>query len=161
MATEHVDIPNAECHEPKHITDSITADSGKVITPSSSVAGTSVLRELSTVDVGYVIAHTMIDINIPFVDYIAVQGAVTLDSIRLTTSGNTSITTDTVVSVKQGIGGSTIGTLTIPAGSTAGTSVSAAFSTAFTDGQILELNSDGGGANAVRGHFTIRFKRTA
>lgn len=41
---------SAEVHEPKHITNTTTADAGKVITPSSSVAGTSELRFLSSSD---------------------------------------------------------------------------------------------------------------
>lgn len=43
---EHVDIQNADCHEPKHITDALTSDAGKVITPSSTTAGDSELRKL-------------------------------------------------------------------------------------------------------------------
>lgn len=46
MPTEHVTIGHAECHEPRHISVSSGVDAGKVITPSSSVAGTSVLRFL-------------------------------------------------------------------------------------------------------------------
>ena len=43
---EHANIPSEECHEPKHITNTTTSDAGKVITPSSSTDGTSVLRRL-------------------------------------------------------------------------------------------------------------------
>ena len=48
---EHVTITSANCHEPKHITSSTTADAGKVITPSSSVNGTSTLRLLTVEDI--------------------------------------------------------------------------------------------------------------
>lgn len=47
MTILHKDIQSADCHEPKGITTADTTDSGKVITPSSTVAGTSVLRSLS------------------------------------------------------------------------------------------------------------------
>lgn len=50
MAVDHRFALSAEVHEPKHITNSNTADSGKVITPSSSTAGTSELRYLSLSD---------------------------------------------------------------------------------------------------------------
>lgn len=42
----HKDVVNAESHEPKHITDTLTTDAGKVLTPSDSVSGTSELRNL-------------------------------------------------------------------------------------------------------------------
>lgn len=41
---------SSEVHEPKHITNSTTSDSGKVITPSSSVSNKSELRYLSLGD---------------------------------------------------------------------------------------------------------------
>lgn len=50
MAVDHRFALSAEVHEPKHITNTNTADSGKVITPSSSTAGTSELRYLSLSD---------------------------------------------------------------------------------------------------------------
>ena len=52
MATvAHVDIEDADCHEPKHITSATTADSGKVITASSSSNGESQFRLLTTSDI--------------------------------------------------------------------------------------------------------------
>ncbi len=47
---QHSEMLSAQVHEPKHITSSDTSDSGKVVTPSSSVAGTSVLRRLGLQD---------------------------------------------------------------------------------------------------------------
>lgn len=44
---EHVDISSSQCHEPKHISVASTADTGKVITASSSVNGTSEFRKLT------------------------------------------------------------------------------------------------------------------
>lgn len=43
---------SAEVHEPKHITSTSTADTGKVITPSASVSGVSELRNLTPAEVG-------------------------------------------------------------------------------------------------------------
>lgn len=47
---DHRFAQSSEVHEPKHITGSTTADSGFVITPSSSTNGTSELRQLSLSD---------------------------------------------------------------------------------------------------------------
>lgn len=43
---QHSVITSSDCHEPKHISTSLTSQSGMVITPSSTVAGTSELRNL-------------------------------------------------------------------------------------------------------------------
>lgn len=50
MTIAHSTIQSADCHEPKHITNATIADAGKVITPSSSVDGVSVLRKLGKAD---------------------------------------------------------------------------------------------------------------
>lgn len=47
---QHRDIPSQDCHEPKNISNADVADSGKVLTPSGTAAGTSVLRFLSLSD---------------------------------------------------------------------------------------------------------------
>lgn len=43
---EHDSLGSSQVHEPKHITSAGTGDSGKVITPSGTTAGTSELRTL-------------------------------------------------------------------------------------------------------------------
>lgn len=50
MTILHSEMPSAKCHEPKHITTSAVTDAGKVITPSSSTQGASVLRYLTADD---------------------------------------------------------------------------------------------------------------
>lgn len=50
---EHSSITHANTHEPKWITISTTADSGKVITPDASTSGVSTLRKLNEVDLDY------------------------------------------------------------------------------------------------------------
>lgn len=47
----HKDLPAVECHEDKLIIGTTTADAGKIITPSSSVAGTGELRYLKQTEV--------------------------------------------------------------------------------------------------------------
>lgn len=50
---DHRTLVSADVHEPKWITTAATADTGKVITPSSSTAGTSELRRLTDLDLSY------------------------------------------------------------------------------------------------------------
>jgi hypothetical protein len=49
-AIQHINMTSAQVHEPKHISTSLTSQSGMVITPSSSTAGTSELRRLTAQD---------------------------------------------------------------------------------------------------------------
>lgn len=51
MTILHNAIQSADCHEPKHITNSVPGDAGKVITPSGVSAGTSVLRKLTVSEI--------------------------------------------------------------------------------------------------------------
>lgn len=50
MTVDHRFLSSSEVHEPKHISLATTANSGEVITPSSSNNGQSVLRRLSVSD---------------------------------------------------------------------------------------------------------------
>lgn len=77
MAVEHKDITHDQCHEPKHITNASTSDAGKVITPSSTTSGTSVLRNLTPAEVGALalIGGTLTGkLNIDHADGLEVQG---------------------------------------------------------------------------------------
>lgn len=47
---DHRTLASADVHEPKWITTATTADTGKVITPSSSTSGVSELRKLLMAD---------------------------------------------------------------------------------------------------------------
>ena len=51
MSILHSAIQHADCHEPRHVTTAVVGDAGKVITPSTSVAGTSVLRLLTFAEI--------------------------------------------------------------------------------------------------------------
>ena len=48
---QHRDIPSQDCHEPKNISNASVEDAGKVLTPSGTTGGTSVLRFLSLSDI--------------------------------------------------------------------------------------------------------------
>lgn len=45
--TPHKTLPSSECHEEKHIQLATTADAGKVLTPSGTVAGVGEIRNLN------------------------------------------------------------------------------------------------------------------
>ena len=60
---EHVDILSANCHEPKHITSGSTADTGKVITNSSTIGGVSEYRKLTEADIDDLIHYVSTTID--------------------------------------------------------------------------------------------------
>ena len=60
---QHKDLATADCHEPKLISATTTGDAGKVLTPSSTVAGTSQLRKLKPSELDYAdVDHINIEI---------------------------------------------------------------------------------------------------
>lgn len=85
---QHSAIQSIDCHEPKGITTALVADAGKVITPSSTLAGTSVLRKLtlSEIDVG----------EITDAVFTVVDDADTTKKLKLQLSGITTATTRTL-----------------------------------------------------------------
>lgn len=84
---QHVDIQSADCHEPKHITDAVVADTGKVITPSSTLEGESELRFLTYTDLAAGLAFAN---RLTFAD-----GANTTKRVTFTLSGIAAATTRT------------------------------------------------------------------
>ena len=48
---EHASLGSSDCHEPKHISNTNTGDTGKVLTPSSTSNGVSELRYLNAGDI--------------------------------------------------------------------------------------------------------------
>lgn len=60
---QHRDMVSADVHEPKHISDSTSADAGKVITPSTG--GSSELRYLTPSEVGvnFIYGEAALDVN--------------------------------------------------------------------------------------------------
>ncbi len=59
---EHDNLSTSQVHEPKHITSAAVGDHGKVITPSSSATGTSVLTQLSEDEITAVIDYLTVRI---------------------------------------------------------------------------------------------------
>lgn len=160
MATEHVSITSSNCHEPKHITNATTADAGKVLTPSATSAGTSVLRPLVLGEYDYVIGRSMTDINTATIDHIPVPVGSTLTKVTLVTSGASVITAATTITINYGVAGTSLGTIVVPIGTVAGTLFTLNTLQACNVGDIIEIDSDGVGSNITRGFFTLRFDRT-
>ncbi len=162
---EHVTIANADAHEPKHITISVTGDNGKIITPSSSVSGTSTLEVIkeSFITEGTDLYTVQIDdISTAQSAWVVVNSSGTVQKIYSVIDG-VIITTDAGITPK--IGGVSItngGIVIANAGSAAGdvdSSTPTAANTVATGGAI-EIATDGLSVNTVKAVFTIHVQRT-
>ena len=151
---EHNTLSGSSLHEPKGIDSAGTSDAGKVLTPSSTSAGTGELRNLveSEIDtkIAYITARfddvsTAGDIYIPMnfagsIDYISsvIDGALGTGDVTLTCKINgTAITS---------------GAITITQASSAAGDVDSATPTALnniTSGQYIQVTSDGASTNTV------------
>ena len=162
---EHDVLTTSEVHEPKHITGNGTAASGKVITNSSTVAGTSEYRSLKSGDItevdvyigGYERDSTIaedtlfiIPVNGTLVNVSAVisDALVTGDNVYTIDINGTAPTPSTLTVVQAGSATGDIATVTLTAnnGVTAGTAV--------------KLSNNGGNSDAAVGTwFQLRFRR--
>lgn len=161
---EHNALTGTSLHEPKNIAGAATSDTGKVITPSSSSAGTSELRQLVESEISNKTEYfsvTFVDIStagsiyavIPFSGtltkvWTAIDGAITGGDAEFTIS----------------IDGTTVspGTLTIAnSGSAAGDidSVTPTSSNTASEGSLLKIESNGGSTNAVDAIFSLKWSR--
>lgn len=162
---EHSTLTTSQVHEPKHITSSATGDAGKVITPSSTVAGTSVLRNLTDTEISSkksYLAATIADVSTassiyipaPFAGtitkiYTALQGAIAgADSIISTTINGVAVTGGNITVAFTGSAAGDIDSSTPSAANT------------FTEGQVIRVITDGGSTNAVALTVTLVCTRT-
>lgn len=134
---QHKDVQSADCHEPKHITNARTLDTGKVITPSSVVGGVSVLRKLTLTDID---SGELTDLELTLVD--DTDGT---KKLRFQLAGITTATTRTltvpdasdvlvVLALAQ-----TLTNKTIALGSNTISGTLAQFNTAVTDANLASL----------------------
>lgn len=164
MATvEHSTMTSAQVHEPKHITDAGTGDAGQVITPSAAVAGTSVIRRLVESEINdkqeFFTLH-----------YVSIQNAST-EYIVMPFDG---IVTRVDIVVPEDLAGSNTvftvsingvnvdpATITLATGQGAGYSQSVQPTTqrTFSQGDTLEIASDGGTSTATHALVTITTQR--
>jgi hypothetical protein len=163
---EHVDIQNANCHEPKHITDGVTGDSGKVITNSSTTTGESEYRKLKAADIQN--KQKVLNVHIPDVStagsvWVVSPVAGDIDEVYSVIDGAIA-TSDCTLTVKIGGVAVTGGTLVIiQAGSAAGDTVNESPSGAktVTAGQAIEIQTDGASTNTVTSTLTLLINETA
>ena len=161
----HSALSNAEAHEPIHITDAVTGDAGKVITPSSSTNGVSELRKLVETEINSVVdVYTvyMADVCTASSAYFTPAYAGHIIEIKSCISGAIA-TADCVVTGSVGGTAITDGVLTIAFTSSAAGDVDTVTPTAgnvVSTTDYVRLASDGAGTNTVPTVFTVRIRRS-
>jgi len=152
MTILHTALTSAQVHEPKHITGATTADAGKVITPSESASGASVLRKLTEADIDNRITELSARIDdistagnvyvvSPFTGTITRMQLVLFDAIA---------TADATVTIRVGVTDVT-SILVEYDGSAAGDTytVSPTVDNEVTDSQAIRIRTDGASDNSV------------
>lgn len=159
------DLANSELSEPLHIKPAGTGDAGKVITPSSSTAGTSVLRNLMETEIADVIDYITVyvpDVATAGQTYVAVPNAGTI--VKFTSTLQAAITgADELCRLR--IGGTLVtdSQITITQSGSAAGDVDTATPTAnnvVTANQALEVEYDGASTGPASVVFVIGIKRS-
>lgn len=162
---EHVALASASAHEPKHITDSVIGDSGKIITANSSVAGTSEFRAIVEGDVSSITDLYTISLdNISNASsaWIVIKNTGTVESIRSVIDTTITGADANITSAIAGIA-ITNGGLTIEFTGSLPGDIDLATPTALntiTGGTALQITTDGGSTTTCKAVFTIEVKRT-
>lgn len=152
MTIQHIALTSAQVHEPKHVTSATTADAGKVITPSDSAAGTSVLRRLTQSEVDNRISELSVridDISTASNVYLVAPFAGEIIRVQVVLFGVIA-TADSEVTVR--VGATDVATvLVLFDGSAAGDvyTTSPTVDNAVTDNQAIRVSTDGASTNAV------------
>lgn len=148
MAVQHSSLTGSSLHEPKYIDSAGTSDAGKVITPSGTTAGTGELRKLTESEINSkteYLALTFPDIGTAGSIYFVAPFAGTITK-AWSVIHQAIATTDTLLTIEiDGIAVSS-STITIAfSGSAAGNvdSCTPSALNAFTEGQVIEIISDG------------------
>lgn len=162
---EHSTIVNADCHEPKHITDATTGDTGKVITAHSSNNGQSEFRNLVETeidDVYDVLTAELDDISTASSTWVVSPFAGDIDEVWTVLHGSIA-TSDATITPKIGGTAMTGGGITVAqSGSAAGdvdSSTPSANNTVSAGGAI-EIATDGASTNTVRLTISMKLKRS-
>lgn len=162
---QHKDILNADTHEPKHITNAVIGDAGKVITPSSVVNGVSVLRYLSETEIADVVDPITVeldDISTASSAWIVAPFSGEVERIYSVIDGAIAVANANISTYINGVA-VTGGALTIAfAGSAAGVvdSATPVGNNNIVQGQAFEIRTDGGSTNTVKAQFTVLIRRT-
>lgn len=152
MTILHTALTSTQVHEPKHISIATTADTGKVITPSASTSGESVLRKLTEDDIDNRITEISARIDdistagnvyvvSPFTGTITRMQLVLFDAIA---------TADAEVTIRVGV--TDVASILVEYdGSAAGDTytVSPTVDNEVTDNQAIRIRTDGASDNSV------------
>ena len=167
MAIQHSQIQSEDCHEPKHITNAVVGDAGKVITPSGTTAGTSELRRLASTELSdgtALNAAAKKDLLFAHLDDLGAVGSEWLLGVPLSTVTKATVVVDsaftgnTIVTIKAGA--TTLGTVTLTAaGSAAGSSYTGTLTGTLTSSGVIEVASDGGATGTLEGMIMIEATR--
>lgn len=152
MTILHTALTTAQVHEPKHITSSTTADTGKVITPSDSASGTSVLRKLTEEDIDNRITELSAridDISTAGNVYVVSPFTGKITRMQLVLFGAIA-TADAEVTIR--VGATDVDSILVEFdGSAAGDTytTSPTVDNAVTDNQAIRIRTDGASDNSV------------
>lgn len=161
---EHNTLTGSALHEPKNIDSATTADAGKVITPSSSTAGTSVLRRLDEDELANRTAHLTLffpDISTADSEYVVapfdgtltkvssvINGAITAGDCLLTITINGTSPSPNVITIANS--GSAAGDIDV---------ISPLSNNTVSSGQAIRVQSDGGSTGTIDATLTLEFTR--
>lgn len=165
MTIAHADLPNTGLHEPKGILTTGTGDAGKVITPSSTVAGTSEIRSLVEDEITekkVVLNVEIDDISTAASYWIVSPFAGDIVAVYSVIDGAIA-TSDALISFE--VGGTPVvgGTITVAFTGSAAGDVDSNTPTAdntVTAGQAIEVITDGASTNTVSAMISIVIERT-
>ena len=162
---DHNTLTGSQLHEPKGIDSSATSDSGKVLTPSASSAGTGTLRYLTESEITgkteYLTAvfddvSTAGDLLIP----VPFSGTVT--SVRTVISG-TIATADVTLTAKVNSSAMTDGDVLIEYSGSAAGDIDSCTPTAgntVSTTDYITISSDGASTNTVSASIVITLSRS-
>lgn len=162
---EHNTLTGSALHQPKGIDSAGTSDSGKVLTPSASVAGTGVLRRLIESEIDQKVCYVTVAYeNIDSVGdiYIPMGFAGTVTKVTSAINGALG-TSDTILTVKINGTAMTGGTLLITSSGSAAGDVDSCTPTAlnvFTEGQYIQVTSDTAGTGSVTSTLMFTITRS-
>jgi hypothetical protein len=162
MTIQHVTLTSSNVHEPKHITNAGTADTGKVITPSGSSPGISELRRLRASEIDNErerLVAVIDDISTAGNTYLVAPFSGTITRVQLVIDGALTVA-DAEVTVN--VGATTVATITVEFdGSAAGDvyTQSVSSSNSVNDNQAIRINTDGASDGTVKATVVLTFTR--
>jgi hypothetical protein len=162
---EHNTLTGSSLHEPKNIDSAGTGDAGKVLTPSASVAGEGVLRNLVESEVDEKVAYLTLDypdITVASDVYLPMPFAGTVTQVH-SVIDSALATADTDLVCKVNGTGMTNGTITVAFTASAAGDVDTATPTAlntFVADDYLQVTTDAAGTGGTGATITFTVERS-